>query len=103
MNEEERKERAELHDNHLYLFFFIYYMGIGNRLEQKIIPVKDINFIIDRVGVRGGDHGFEIIGFEKSTFDDKYYSVQSFGRGSLHILDDIKKLLPSVKVETKIV
>lgn len=76
-------------------------------VRKDVVPVKDINFILEHVGVKGGFHGFEIIGFEKrghpavsDRYESEYEALEEYGKKSSYILEEIKEILPKIQIQT---
>lgn len=105
--QDDREQRAEVRDSHLYLYYWVY--DYGNKLEETIIPIDRIDHIVERIGVRGGDHGFIILSKELNQYptNDGYgehynKTIFSWGRGMREVLEDIKHLLPQLEIQTAV-
>lgn len=86
-------------DGTIYFEFKVYSMGVGPIDEIIKVQKKDINYIEQYVGPRGGDHGWAIIGFEPDTTgchhslrgnygpNEKCKELKSFWRDRTDLLD----------------
>ena len=102
------ENKVYVKDRHLYVIYTYFSpSAFGSRTDESIIPLDRIHFILEHVGPKGGFHGFEIIGFEKLDYKvtsgryvSEYKVLEEYGKKSQHILEDIKKVLPNLKIQT---
>jgi hypothetical protein len=102
------EDKVFIKDSNLHIHYEVFNpFEFRKDIRKDFTPINEINFILEHVGTKGGFHGFEIIGFKKRDYhvtSDRYVTeyevLREYGRGSRHIFEGIKKVLPDLKIQT---
>ena len=99
-------DQVFIRDNYLYLEFDYYSVtnGYGYKHEIEKVAIDQVNYILVRIGPKGGFLGWDIIGYEKSpvNYNGKpleFRILTSFGRKQRSLLDKTREVLSPLGVK----